>query len=66
MGILGIFLFRDGFQLADLIPLGALGLGFGLIYMLLKPRPSTHTAIDEVRAAIGAGTPVLLEYQSPF
>jgi hypothetical protein len=66
LGILGFVLFRDGFHVSDLVPLGALGLGFGLAYMLLGPRASTHRSINDVRDAIGKGTAVLLEYQSPY
>jgi uncharacterized membrane protein len=64
--ILSIVLFRDGFRGSDLVPLGALGLGLGLAYLLLGPRASTHSSIREVQGAIGEGTAVLLEYQSPY
>lgn len=63
---LAVFLFRDGVQGSDLVALGALVLGLGLAFWLLSPGPSTLRETETVQAQIGAGVPVLLEFQSVY
>ncbi len=64
--ILAIVLLRDGPKPSDFIALGALAAGLALAFLLLNPGPSTELEAQEVRAQIGAGVPVLLEFQSPY
>ena len=66
LGLLAIWLFRDGITLNALLTFGALGLGLGIAYFFFNPGESTENDPEIVIAQIGAGTPVLLEFQSPF
>jgi hypothetical protein len=63
---LAAILLRDGVRLSDLVALGALCLGLALAYALLRPTTSGEASAQAVRAQIGRGRPVLLEFQSPF
>jgi len=64
--VLAALLLRDGLRPADLIALGALCLGLALAFALLRPTASANAQADAVRAQIGQGQPVLLEFQSPY
>ena len=66
LGLLAIWLFRDGITLNDLLAFGALALGLGIAYFFFNPGESSETDPEAVIEQIGAGTPVLLEFQSPF
>jgi hypothetical protein len=66
LGLLSIWLFRDGVTLNDLLAFGALALGLAIAYFFFNPGESTETDPEAVIEQIGAGTPVLLEFQSPF
>lgn len=59
-------LFRDGVRPGDGFALGAVGAGLALAYALIRPGPPTHSQAHEVESLIGAGRPVLLEFQSPY
>lgn len=59
-------LLRRGFNLRALISLGVIGLLMVAGWVLIRPTQSENTNPAEVEAQIGAGTPVLLEFQSPF
>jgi H+/gluconate symporter-like permease len=63
---LAVLLLRDGLRGSDLMALGALALGLGLAFLLLNPGPSTLAQAEAVQAQIGAGAPVLLEFQSVY
>lgn len=63
---LALYLLRDGMQSNDITALLALLIGFGLAFVLLSPGDSPLEGIEQVRSTIGSGTPVLLEYQSPY
>ena len=63
---LAVYLFRDGIQTGDMLAFGALALGLGLAYFLFRPGASTETDPKAVLEEIGAGDPVLLEFQSPY
>ncbi len=63
---LAAFLLRDGVKTTDILALAALAAGFGLAFWLLRPGPSTLDESVEVMERIGAGKPVLLEFQSNF
>jgi len=64
--LLAVLLFRDGVRPPDLVALGALLLGLAAAYALLAPGRATAADSDSVRQEIGRGTPVLLEFQSPY
>jgi hypothetical protein len=64
--LLAVALLRDGIQPSDLAALGALLLGLTIAYALFNPGRSTQDDPAEVQAHIGGGTPVLLEFQSPY
>ncbi|MFV1857824.1 MAG: hypothetical protein ACC647_00550 [Anaerolineales bacterium] len=66
LAFLAIWSLRDGITLNDLLAFGALALGLGIAYFFFNPRESTETDVEAVLENIGAGTPVLLEFQSPF
>lgn len=64
--VLSILLLRDGLQTYDALVLLALAGGLLLAYQLLKPGTDSSLAAADVQAQIGAGDPVLLEFQSPY
>ncbi|MCJ7511396.1 MAG: hypothetical protein MUO23_00330 [Anaerolineales bacterium] len=55
-----------GFRAETLVAVAALALGCALAFLLFAPRPSTPSSTGDPEAWIGAGTPLLLEFQSPF
>ena len=61
-----VLLVRDGFRPMDGVALAALALASWGAYALLRPAPGSTGEADALRAQIGAGRPVLLEFQSPF
>lgn len=63
---LAVFLLRDGVETNDVIALAALAAGFGLAFWFLRPGPSTLDETEQVMARIGAGKPVMLEFQSNY
>jgi hypothetical protein len=63
---LAFALLRDGVKGSDLIALASLAIGFTAAFALLRPRASTVAGVETVLEQIGAGTPVLLEFQSPY
>jgi hypothetical protein len=66
LGLVAFFLLRDGPRRRDFAILAFLMLGIAGLWYLLRPTASAgYAAADQVRAQIGAGTPVLLEFQSP-
>ena len=64
--LLAVWLFRDGITLNDLLAFGALIVGLWIAYFFFNPGESTQTDPEVVLEGIGGGTPVLLEFQSPF
>ena len=64
--ITAILLLRDGVKMADVLALAALAIGAWGAPALLKPGPSTLTEADAIRAQVGAGRPVVVEFQSPY
>jgi hypothetical protein len=64
--LLAAILVRDGVRPADFVALGGLCLGLALAYALLKPGESSQRQAEVVRARLGQGRPVLLEFQSPY
>jgi uncharacterized membrane protein len=64
--ILAFILLRDGVAANDIIALLALALGLGIAFLFFRPGKSTSDQAQEVSAQIGAGQPVLLEFQSNY
>jgi hypothetical protein len=64
--LVAALLFRDGVRPTDLLALAALAAGAWVAYALLQPGASTLDRAESIRAEIGAGRPVLLEFQSPY
>lgn len=59
--------FRHKPKTRDFIALGVVVLGLGLAWSILHPRQTELTGqAKEVQELIGAGKPVLLEFQSPY
>jgi ABC-type glycerol-3-phosphate transport system permease component len=57
---------RRGFRRVDwLLLIALMGLVFAA-WWVMHPTASQVQDVDAVRARIGAGTPVLLEFQSPY
>ena len=63
----GFFLLGKQPKLKHFLTLGVIVLGFGAAWFILRPHqtPSMGNA-NAVTGLIGAGTPVLLEFQSPY
>jgi len=66
VALLGFFLFRKNPDRNNLISLGALILGLLLAFFLLRPGPGSSQSVEEVLSQIGAGKPVLLQFQSEY
>lgn len=67
VAVAGFFLLRRKPKWPRLLVFGALILGLGAAWILLHPRQSTQDLpAAQVQASIGKGTPVLLEFQSPY
>ncbi len=64
--VLGAFILRGGLKLPYLVALGALSLGFVLAYRFLNPGSGSSEKSEKILAEIQSGSPVLLEFQSPY
>lgn len=60
------FIFRQGIGQRQLTALIALVLGFLMAYWFFNPGEGSSGGATRAQRAIGAGTPVLLEFQSPY
>lgn len=65
-GIFAVFLFRKGIQKQKLILFGLVFAGALVIWFLIKPTQNVSYPRVVAIGTIGSGTPVLLEFQSPF
>lgn len=63
---MGLVLRRRGLHGYEVFALASLVVGFALAFWLLRPGPSSASDPGQLAAEIGSGTPVLLEFQSPF
>ena len=62
-----LIIFRKKPRAGDLVALAVVTIGLGIAWMAL--RPTQTPLMDDARMfqeMIGAGTPVLLEFQSPY
>lgn len=67
LGVVAYVLLRQRRSLGDWIALGTLAAVLVVAWLVLHPRPSRLSGdAAAVLAQIGQGTPVLLEFQSPF
>ena len=66
LAVVGFFLFRDGAKPGDFLVLVALLAVMVGGWLAFRPTPTTIGEADQIRAKIGQGVPVLLEFQSPF
>ncbi|MGD8554009.1 MAG: hypothetical protein PVJ07_08645 [Anaerolineales bacterium] len=64
--VLAYILLRDGVKASDLLALASLLTAFAAAFWFLRPGPSTEDEVEGVLRRIGAGKPVLLEFQSNF
>lgn len=65
--LVAALLFRRKPRLAELGAFGVLVLGLVAVYLIVRPvQTPLMGEAARVRAAIGQGTPVLLEFQSPY
>jgi hypothetical protein len=63
----GFFLFRKSRRLPEIIAFLVICGGLAVAWLVLRPTQTPLTgAAAEVEARIGAGKPVLLEFQSPY
>jgi len=61
------FLFRKGLRLQEIIALLMIFAGLIVAWLALRPTQTPlSSAATEVHSRIGAGKPVLLEFQSPY
>jgi hypothetical protein len=67
VAVAGFFLLRRRPKWPQFLAFGALLVGLGAAWLQLHPRQSVlGITATQVRAGIGQGTPVLLEFQSPY
>lgn len=64
--LLSIGVLRKGINLTKIIVLGLVFAGLILIWFLIKPIQNVNVNQDHSLNLIGNGTPVLLEFQSPY
>jgi hypothetical protein len=64
--IVGIVLFRDGAKPGDFAIIGVMLAVMVGGWIVIRPTPTAVSEADKIRARIGQGVPVLLEFQSPF
>ena len=64
--LISFFRLRDGVTRRDGLVIGAVIGVLILGWAVFRPRASQVAGADEIRARIGAGKPVLLEFQSPY
>jgi hypothetical protein len=65
--LVGFALFRKAPRLPEIIAFLAIVAGLAVAWLVLRPTQSPLTgSAEEVRAKIGAGKAVLMEFQSPY
>jgi hypothetical protein len=65
--IAGVILLRRSPKCPQFLAFGLLVLGLMAAWTLLHPRQTAQVHdVTQVQASIGQGTPVLLEFQSPY
>jgi thiol-disulfide isomerase/thioredoxin len=65
--LVGILLFRNRPRLPEILAFGGIIVALIALYFYIRPTATTLMGeAEQVRASIGAGKPVLLEFQSPY
>jgi drug/metabolite transporter (DMT)-like permease len=65
--VLGFFLLKDGLRWTNLLALAAILAGLFLVWLAAHPtQTQQYHQAAQVQSQIGAGKPVLLEFQSPY
>jgi len=64
--LLAIGIFRKGINLKKIVGLGLVFAGLIVIWFLIRPTQNVNVNQDQSLKLIGNGTPVLLEFQSPY
>ena len=64
--VFAFILLRGGIRVLETVALAVMAAAFVLSWILLRPGPSTFMEVDAVEAALAAGEPTLLEYQSEY
>ncbi|KXK14777.1 MAG: hypothetical protein UZ14_CFX002000954 [Chloroflexi bacterium OLB14] len=65
--IIGLILLSNKPKWNDYLAFGIIVLALILAWSSVRPRPTNlKEGAQEIQSLIGAGTPVLLEFQSPF
>jgi hypothetical protein len=59
-------LLRKGFKRQNILILAGILAGFVLLWLIIRPRPTPAANPMELYSQIGMGTPVLVEFQSPY
>lgn len=67
LALLAFLLFRKGIRLQEIIAFIVIFAGLAVAWVALRPTQTPLSeAASDVQARIGAGKPVLLEFQSPY
>ncbi len=66
LGALVIFLARRRIGLSELLTIGALLIGLTAAYLFFNPAAPTKTDTQQIERLVGQGSPVLIEFQSPY
>ena len=65
--VAGLFLLRKQPKLKHFLAFGFIVLGFGTAWVVLRPQQTLSMGnASVVTGLIGSGTPVVLEFQSPY
>lgn len=66
LALTGVLLFRKGIRPAEAAAFALVLIGLIAAWLVLRPRATPAANLNEITAQIGAGMPVLLEFQSPY
>lgn len=64
--IVGVIAFRSGVSPRGIFSIGLLILILISAFLLLRPGKSPFDRVTQINSVIGAGQPVLIEFQSPY
>ena len=66
LALLVFLLFRDGVKKTDIVILAIIIPLFVLLWYFWHPKQDEFQSSKDIQARIGQGTPVLIEFQSPY
>ena len=64
--VAGIIILRRGLTPGGVLVFVILAIGLVVTWLFLRPHQTPHAALADIHSQIGAGKPVLLEFQSPY